>query len=257
MEKITTTNRQGLRLVVALAPVANPKGLAFLMPGLGGQRQQPHIQTIADAFRELGISVVSFDPTNSFGESDGRYEDATTTNYYHDLEDVISWAAQQPWYREPFYLAGHSLGGLCTALFAEAHPEKVKALAPISPVVSGTLSLEARRRNDAVGLTRWQKTGWDERPSSGVPGLIKRLPWSHMEDRLRYDLLPQASKLTMPVLLVVGELDTPTPPDHVRILYDALPGPKTFHVISGSPHAFREPTHLAELKAIISDWIKG
>jgi hypothetical protein len=35
---------------------------------------------------------VLFDTTHSFGESGGNYEDATTTQYYQDLEDVISWA---------------------------------------------------------------------------------------------------------------------------------------------------------------------
>ena len=234
-QKTNITNRSGLGLVAVAKLAANPKGLAFVMPGLGGSRQQMHIQSIADAFIENDISVVCFDPTNSFGQSDGRYEDATTTNYYHDLADVIAWAEKQPWYREPFYLAGHSLGGICIAIFAQAHQKKIKGLAPISPVVSGTLSLEARRRYDAAGLTRWQQSGWDEQPSSAVPGLVKRLPWSHMEDRLRYDLLPEVNKLTMPVLLVVGEHDTRTPPDHVRILYDALPGPKTFPIRTGVP----------------------
>ena len=41
------------------------------------------------------------------------------------------------WYGEPFVLVGHSLGGISTALFAENYPDKVKALAPISTVVSG------------------------------------------------------------------------------------------------------------------------
>lgn len=257
MEKISIKNRLGLQLTVTVEPAANTVGLVFVMPGLGGTRLRPHLQAIGDAFFENNISVVRFDTTNSFGESDGRYEDGTTTSYYHDLEDVIAWAAQQPWYQEPFWLTGHSLGGLGVALYAEAHPEKVKALAPISPVVSGKLSLEARQKNDPEGLQRWQETGWDEQPSVAVPGLVKRLPWSHMEDRLQYDLLPRVDKLMMPVLLVVGELDTSTPPDQVRLLYDALPGPKTFHLIPNAPHTFRDPTHLAELKNTVSEWIAG
>lgn len=257
MEKISLKNRLGLRLTVTVEPVTNAMGLVFVIPGLGGTRLRPHLQAIGDAFFENNISVVRFDVTNSFGESDGRYEDGTTTSYYHDLEDVIQWAAQQPWYRVPFYLTGHSLGGLGVALYAENYPKKVKALAPISPVVSGKLSLEARRQTDPEGLEHWQETGWDEQPRSTMPGLVKRLPWSHMEDRLRYDLLPHVSKLTMPVLLTVGELDTSTPADQVKLLYDALPGPKTFHVIAGAPHTFRDAAHLAELKNTISQWVKA
>ena len=60
------------------------------MHGLGGFKEQKHIQTFADAFLENNFTVVLFDTTHTYGESEGKYEDATTTNYYEDLEDVIT-----------------------------------------------------------------------------------------------------------------------------------------------------------------------
>lgn len=84
---------------------------------------------------------------------------------------------------------------------------------------------------------------------------MKRLPWSHIEDRLKYDLLPNASKLTMPVLLITGENDTSTPPDHVQILFEALPGPKEYRIIKNAPHTFRDTEHLREIKALFLEWI--
>lgn len=133
------------------------QGLAFVMHGLGGFKEQPHIRVMAEAFKQKGLTVVTFDTTNSIGESDGKYEDATTTNYYEDLEDVIVWASRQPWYKKPFYLAGHSLGGICTALFSEKYPDKVKALAPISTVVSGKLSTQRgeKKRRTAKMEGNW------------------------------------------------------------------------------------------------------
>jgi len=59
-------------------------------------------------------------------------EDASITSYYEDLEDVISWAQSQEWYQEPFALAGHSLGGICTALYAEHHSAILNTLGPYS-----------------------------------------------------------------------------------------------------------------------------
>src|SRR5437667_2029568 len=118
----------------------NPKGLAFVMHGLGGTKDEAHIKIFAEAFKEKGFTVVRFDTTNTFGESAGTYEDATVTNYYEDLEDIITWAKSQAWYQEPFYLIGHSLGGISTTLYAEKYPKEIKGLAPISTVVSGTLS---------------------------------------------------------------------------------------------------------------------
>ncbi len=94
--------------------------------------------------------------------------------------------------------------------------------------------------------------------SKSLPGVIKRLPWSHMEERLKHDLRPNAKNLNMPVLFVVGENDTSCPPDHNKVLYDLLPEntEREFHVIKGAPHTFREPEHLEQLKNILDSWLK-
>ena len=256
MQKVFIKNRKGLKISVLVETAENQKGLAFVMHGLGGYKEQPHLEAITESFKENKYTVVRFDTTNTIGESEGDFEDATITNYYEDLEDVIQWSGKQKWYVEPFVLVGHSLGGISTALFAENYPEKVKALAPISTVVSGVLSVEAHKKFESEEFKNWEKTGWLEAKSQSKPGVVKKLKWSHIADRLKYDLLPQANKLTMPVLLIVGENDTRTPLDHQKILFNVLPGPKELHVIKGSPHTFRDPAHLQELKNILSQWIE-
>lgn len=255
MEKLIVANRKGQNIVVLLEKVSNQKGLAFVMHGLGGFKEQPHVETFAKAFFEKEFTVVRFDTTNTLGESAGEYENATTTNYYEDLEDVITWASSQDWYQEPFALSGHSLGGICTALFAERHPEKVLALAPISTVVSGALTLEAHQEHDPEDLAKWQRNGISEKQSESKKGVVKRLKWSHMEDRLKYDLLPEAHRLTMPVLLVVGSQDWGTSPEHHKMLFEKLSGRKEIHIIDGAPHTFRDPKHLTEVKEIFLKWI--
>jgi pimeloyl-ACP methyl ester carboxylesterase len=251
MEKITIQNRKKQNIVVLLEKAENQKGLAFVMHGLGGFKEQPHIETFAKAFSDAGYTVVRFDTTNTYGESDGNYSDATTTNYYEDLEDVIDWASSQNWYQEPFVLVGHSLGGISTALYAQKHPEKVSGLAPISTVASGELSLKSFSNEE---LEKWKKTGWKEQKSESIPGLIKRLKWSHIEDRLKYDLLPDAGKLTMPVLLIVGDKD-----EHLlesQTLFNAIPtDKKELHIIKGAPHTFKDPEHLVEIKEIFDKWV--
>lgn len=238
-----------------LEPTHPQKGLAIVMHGLGGFKEQPHIETFSNAFNEKGISTIRFDTTNTIGESGGKMEDATLTNYYEDLEDVIEWATTQKWYREPFYLAGHSLGAIAVALYAEKHPQKIMGLAPISTVVSGKLSEEGHLLHEKKSYESWRDTGWREDVSYAKPGLIKKLKWSHMEDRLKYDLLPEAHKLTMPVLLIVGEEDVATLPEHQQILFDALPGKKEIHKIVGAPHTFRSTNHLNQIKQIFLNWI--
>src|SRR3989344_6920285 len=122
--KVNIKNRKGEKIVVLLRLNPNQKGLAFVMHGLGGFKEQDHLQPMSKAFEKRGYSVVLFDTTNSIGEGGGKYENATITTYYEDLEDVIKWSEGQEWYQKPFALVGHSLGGICTALYAEKFPSK-------------------------------------------------------------------------------------------------------------------------------------
>ncbi len=260
-EKVFIKNRknQKIAVLVELSPNQkdqNQKGLVFIMHGLGGFKEQGHIQTFADAFTEEGFTTIRFDTTNTFGESDGNYEDATTTNYYEDLEDIISWAKNQLWYEEPFWLCGHSLGSFSIILYAEKYPKRVKALAPISTVVSGKISFDSPKYRGNDILKTWEETGWRIEKSESKPGLVKKLKWSHMEDRLRYDTLENVDKLTMPVLLIVGDKDDSTPPEHQQMLFDKLPNGKEFHIIKNAPHTFRDKEHLKEIKMIIKNWVR-
>ena len=249
------SNRSGQKIAVVVEGPTIPGKLAFVMHGLWGNKEHGIIRNIAEAFLENGYTVVTFDTTNTYGESDGNPQDATTTNYYYDLEDVISWAANQPWYIEPFVLAGHSLGGLSTALFAQRNPEKVQALAPISTIVSGRLSWDAHAMfpETTENLDQWRTTGY--RITYNPDKSERRLKWHHMEDRLNYDLLPNVHRLTMPVLMIVGEKDYRAPPLHQQILYDRLPGDKELHVLKDTQHSFLQPHERAELKALFKDWI--
>jgi pimeloyl-ACP methyl ester carboxylesterase len=131
---------------------------------------------------------------------------------------------------------------------------KFKGVAPISPVISGKLSLEGNHKD----FESWKKTGWHEERSKTPPYRLKRLKWSHMEDRLKYDLLEKADKLIMPVLLIVGENDIGTPPKHQKLLFDAIPhNNKELHIIRDAPHTFVEKKHLEEIYKILTNWIKN
>ena len=119
------------------------------------------------------------------------------------------------------------------------------------------LTFVAHERYEPENLKLWKETGWIERNSQSKPNIIKRLPWSHIEDRLKYDTLPDAKKLTMPVLLITGENDVHTPPDHIQLLFDVLPGKKEMHIIKDAPHTFCNSEHLKQIENIFSNWINS
>lgn len=259
MERFEIKNRHGLKLVIQVDTPENPKQLAFIAHGQGGFMDQLHIKAFAEVFLENGFRVVRFDATNSIGESGGQMIDVTTTNYLEDLEDVTNWARQQSWFQEPFALCGHSMGGMITALYAETHPQQILTLAPLATVISEQLWRSTRQPEF---MKEWQKKGYFESPSGSKPGVIKKIGWGYQEDLKKYDLLKEADKLTMPVLLIAGELDRGTPYEHQKKLLDAIPGQnKRLIKIKNADHNFRGADgeydeELAEVEQIISDWLR-
>lgn len=251
MQKIFIKNRAGKKICVLLQIKKRPKGLVFIMHGLGAYKTQPQINTFAKSFNKAGYSIVRFDTGNSFGESYGKYEDATTTQYFHDLEDVMRWSKKQKWFFKPYVMVGHSLGAGCVALYTTKHPREVKALAPISTVVSGKLSMYKYSKQF---LHQWKTEGYREEISHS--GKLKRLKWNHIVDRLKYDLLPRAKKLTMPVLMMVSNNDIRTPFKHQKLLYSKLPGRKELHIIKAAEHTFRTKAEFRQIEKIFDKWIQ-
>ncbi len=259
MEKFEIKNRKGLKIVGNILLPENPKGISFVLHGLGGYKEELHVELTANILFENNYIVINFDATNSKGKSEGKYEDATMQKHYEDLVDVISWAKTQTYYKEPFILAGHSMGGYAVARYAEEFPQEVKAVFPFGAVFSGKDSFETYKKLRTDELNDWQKTGWTHRVSVSKPGFKMDLPWSHMEERLKHDLKPMVNKITMPILFVAGELDTSCPPSDQRKFYDLLPVDtiKEFHIVKGAGHVFRTQEHLNELREIFNNWLKN
>lgn len=259
MEKFEIKNRKNLKIVGKILRPENIVGLSFVMHGLSGYKEELHIDLMANTLFENNYIVVNFDATNSRGESGGKYEEATMQKHYEDLVDVINWAKSQAWYKEPFIIAGHSMGGYAVARYAEEFPTKVKGVFPFGAVFSGKDNFEAHNKIRPEEIKKWKETGWMYKVSNSKPGFELKLPWSHMEERLKHDLKPMVDKITMPILFVAGENDNSCPPSDQKKFYDLLPESTTkeFHIVKGVGHVFREPQHLNELKEIFNSWLNN
>ena len=77
-----------------------------------------------------------------------------------------------------------------------------------------------------------------------------------MEDRLKYDLLKDAKKLTMPILLLVWEKDEVTPLKHQKLFFDKLDWEKELNVINNAWHSFVKEEEFEEIYNIFDKWIK-
>ncbi len=262
MSKITIKNRHGLKLVIRVDVPESPKKLVFIAHGQGGHIEQKHIQAFADAFLENGFRVVRFDATHSIGESEGDIMDVTYTSYIEDLEDVINWARTQSWFQQPFALCGHSMGGTSTAWYAENHPSEILCIAPISAVINFRVYNDYKQAHDPGFMNEWEKKGYFESVSRSKPGVIKRVGWGVVEDLKKYDLLVNASRLTMPVLLMAGDQDTTTPYEQQLLFFSRIPSLKKKIVkVSHAEHSFWSEQDgdkkWHEVKNVISNWLQS
>jgi len=234
-------------------PEGEIKGTAVLQHGWGGNKEKPTMQAIKEGFHKAGFQTFNFDSTNSFGESDGDYEKSTLGLHWEDLEDVVRWAQEQDWFSKPLALSGHSKGGYAVVRYAEEYPNEIDYLVPVAPVVSGKLSFEASNKRDPEALRKWKEEGVkvSERDEN-----MKRKHWFQMEERLQHDLMPNADKVMMPTLFIVGSEDESCPAGHIQQLCDVLGAEdKSLYIIEGAPHSYYEKSEQDECTKIIADWL--
>lgn len=204
-----------------------------------------------------GYTTVLFDATNSFGKSGGSLENISLTSHWQDLEDVLHWAKTEPWYEAPFILAGHSLGGFSILHLTQKYPDKVKAIAPLSTIISGKFRQEAWERFAPELYAEWKAAGFREEQNPFDQEHMAKIPWSHMEDCLRYDALANADKITCPALLIVGENDQSTPPDQHILLKEKLSGQTELIIVPDCGHSFKTPEKLLVIKKAMNKFLSS
>ncbi len=236
-EKLFIKNRKGLKLCVEFNKNSSKDSkLIFVEHGLGSSKDKPHIKLMSDMFYKHGYTTVTFDATNSDGESGGSFEKVTFTDHYEDLEDVIEWSKTQDWYEEPFALAGHSLGAMATTLFTEKNPDKVDLLIPISIMTSGRNFLKA----EELSYEPWRDI----------------IPQSFREDLLCYNITLSAARIKCPTHVIIGDSDTVSLPSCAEEFYKALNCvPRSFQLLKDCPHRVKEK--LSSLEEAITNVIKN
>jgi pimeloyl-ACP methyl ester carboxylesterase len=250
--KINLSDGGFLTVVEETSP--QEKGIAVVVHGVGGYKEQSMIEALSQGFKDASYSVVRFDARHSFGESSGDSSLFTVSSLYEDLEKVVDWTREKK-DGAKVMLAGHSAGGMAVALYVKKHPAHVAGMVLLAPLVSGTLSLEALREKDPQELKRWKSDDAHLLRAKGKPGKTV-LPWSHMEDRLRYDLLIDDSAMSAPALIIAGGRDRMVPNEHVEKLLRVLQGEKEYVCLENASHLFKREGDLANIEHIVREWVE-
>jgi pimeloyl-ACP methyl ester carboxylesterase len=185
---------------------------------------------LVDRFGKRGFEVVAYD-SRAHGQSEGR---ACTYGFFEkqDLGRVLD--GIEP---GPIVLLGTSLGAAVALQTAATHP-RVGAV-----VAAETFSDLRTIASDRV-------------PFFFTKGLVNRaLAIAEREGQFDVDdvsPVDAARRITAPVLLIHGESDRETPPEHSRRVFDALRGPKRLILV---PNAAHNGSLRGEVWAEIERWI--
>jgi len=189
----------------------------------------PMLGQLARALADAGFLVVRYDK-RGYGQSGGRSESATLSDYAEDARTVIKWLdARKDVDDQRIAVVGHSEGAMVAMLLA-SRERKVAAVVSIAGPASRGAELLLEQQAYALTAAQTPETerqakvalqqqiqqavltgkGWE-----GVPPELRRqadTPW--FQSVLAFDPAKVADGIRQPVLLVHGELDKQVPVSH-------------------------------------------
>jgi pimeloyl-ACP methyl ester carboxylesterase len=192
--------------------VGKRRGTLLYLHGVADNRAS--CAGVIERFRQRGFDVLAFD-SRAHGDSGGE---ACTYGFYEkeDLRRVLDTLAPGA-----IVLVGSSLGG-AVALQLAASDARVSAV--VAAESFSDLRTVARERAPFFFTTRAIDRAFQIAEQKGHFQLDAVSPASAARD------------ITAPVLLVHGAADTDTPPEHARLIFAALSGPKRLILVPGARH---------------------
>lgn len=212
-------------------PSTKTSKLAILCPGYLDTKDYPHLVALSEGLTEQGYCVVRFDPTGTWG-SGGDILNYTITQYLIDIKTVLDYLFDKEQY-EHVLLGGHSLGGRLSILYGA-----------LDSRISLVLGIMASYGSvEGVYREKWEERGF-RTSDRDIPGNSNEkrtfiVPFSHALDRENHDVLEHAKKISVPVILLAGELDDIVPAEDVKDIYEVANEPKEFILLNGIDHDYR------------------
>jgi hypothetical protein len=247
-EALTFHDRHGHAIAAILStPDRRTTSLALLCHGFLSNKNSTTNKTLTRLLNEQGIATFRFDFLGQ-GDSDGPFEEITTTVALHQAEAALDLVAVRGYDR--IGLVGSSFGGL-VAILAAARRRNLACLALKCPVVD--FAEELRLTFGPDELARWQAL--DTIPNiMGGPDRV-RLRYGFYEDCLEQIAYGPAEQISIPTLIVQGERDECVPLHQSQRLYDALRGPKRLDLLPDADHQFTRGEDFHQMTTSISDWL--
>lgn len=221
--------------------------LVVLCHGFLSGKNSTTNRTLTRLINERGLATFRFDFFGQ-GDSDGPFEEITTTLAVHQTETALDLVTARGYDR--IGLVGSSFGGL-VAILTTARRRDIACLALKCPVVD--FAEELRLKFGPEELARWQTTDTIPNITGGSDRV--RLRYGFYEDCLRQIAYRPAEGITVPTLIVQGEQDECVPLHQSQRLHDALGGPKQLDLLPGADHQFTRGDDFRRMTTSISSWL--
>jgi pimeloyl-ACP methyl ester carboxylesterase len=247
-EVLTLRDRHGHSIAAILsAPDGPTTRLAVLCHGFLSGKNSTTNKTLTRLLNERGLATFRFDFFGQ-GDSDGPFEELTTTLAVHQAETVLDLVTARGYDR--IGLVGSSFGGL-VAILTAAQRQDIACLALKCPVVD--FAEELRLTFGLEELAQWKATDTIPNIMGGTSRV--RLRYDFYEDCLTQIAYGPAEQITVPTLIVQGEQDECVPLHQSRRLYDALGGQKKLVLLPEADHQFTRGEDFHRMTTSITDWL--
>jgi pimeloyl-ACP methyl ester carboxylesterase len=247
-EAIIFHERHGHGVAAILSTPDRPTTrLAVLCHGFLSGKNSGTNRTLTRLLNEQGLATFRFDFFGQ-GESDGLFEDITTTLAVHQAQAALDLVIAKGYDR--IGLVGSSFGGL-VAILTAAQRHDIICLALKCPVVD--FAEELRLTFGPEEIARWHATDTIHNIMGG-PDRV-RLRYDFYEDCLQQIAYGPAEHIIVPTLIVQGDQDECVPLHQSRRLRDALGGPKRLDLLPGADHQFTREEDFQQMTTVISEWL--
>ena len=247
----------------------------------------PFFGQLAGALADAGFLVVRFD-RRGFGQSGGRSESATLSDYAEDIRAIVRWLGERKDVdRNRIALVGHGDGGWVSLLAATRERRRIAAVATLAtPGSAGgevlleqqqealdRLNLPPAEREQRIALQKQIHAavatgkGWENVPKA----MRTEADTAWLQSLLAFDPAKVVSEVRQPLLIVHGEVDRHVPvahADRLATLARGKNGPPAVDVVivrgvdhlllpggDGDATLLRERTVSADVTTAVSGWL--
>jgi len=230
-KKIEFKNSKGQNLIgIMHMPETKTDKIAIYVHGYKSSKESQKAISLGKILPEKGIILFRIDLSGR-GESDGKFEDTTVTQYIDDLKCAIDFLENNGY--QNIGVIGNSLGGL-VSLQEVSKDNRVKCLALLSPVPKFPYKGRRNEFSDE-NIAKWKKQGWIYTHSQKY-GKMK-INYNYLEDLSQYNDLSVYDNIKIPVLLMHGTKDEAISIDGVKELAKHLKNLE-FIILEGSDHDY-------------------